>query len=146
MGRVVDMGISKAGDSDFDSIQSFLQGDSFAEEGETGQVGHKPTVKFGAPGLLESYRESTDMISIDEAAARGFTGKKSLISSAHPAQFSGQTSHFASKPKFEDTTSMPGSDEGYTMTPDEIAREKSLHQAEMRGQGVGVKPIVTKNK
>ena len=139
MSRVVTQGAPE-----YDAVQSYLQGDSFTEEDGVGQKSDKPPVKKGAPGLLESYRESSDVISIDDAAEKGFRSKKSIITSAFPAQFEGQTSINASTPKNEATTAMPGSDPKYVMTPDDIAREQRLGRAEAAGQGVGVKAKVTK--
>ncbi len=141
MSRVVNQGAPE-----YDAVQSFLQGDSFTEEDGSGQKGSKPPVQQETFGLLESYRESTDMISIDDAEERGFTGKKSGITSAFPAQFGGQTSINASTPKYEATTAMPGSDPKYVMTPDDIAREQRIGRATAAGQGVGVKPIVTRKE
>ena len=140
--KVVDMGVPVKGTPETDAVQSFLEGDAYAEEGEVGQQGIKPTVHKGPPGLLEGFRETSAMIDIEDAAVTEFKGK-SQIRSAYPAQFAGSTSTFTSKIN-EPLVQTPGGEPGYKMTSAEIARQDAISAAEGRGQGVGLKPTVTR--
>ena len=143
--KVVNLGVPVQGSPETDAVQSFLDGDAFTEEGDVADAGNiKPSTGKGVPGLLEGFRETSAMIDIEDAAVTEFKGK-SQIRSAYPAQFAGSTSTFTSKIN-EPLVQTPGGEPGYKMTQADIARQDAISAAEARGQGVGLKPTVTRQE